>query len=62
MLRLAFDMRYLWNEQVVLDGTKLRAALPDFRITPLGEALTTTLMALSERAGVPLSGSIAKAA
>jgi nucleoside-diphosphate-sugar epimerase len=62
MLRLAFDMRYLWNEQVVLDGTKLRAALPDFRITPLGEALTTTLMALAERAGVPLSGSIAKAA
>jgi nucleoside-diphosphate-sugar epimerase len=62
MLRLAFEMRYLWEEQVVLDDAKLRAALPAFRKTPMREALTTTLLAWAARAGVPLSRSLANAA
>jgi nucleoside-diphosphate-sugar epimerase len=62
MLRLTSDMRYLWNEQVVLDGAKLRATLPDFRTTDLREALTATLMVLAARAGVPLSRALPKAA
>lgn len=56
-LRLALEMRYLWNEQVVLDGEKLRATLPDFRTTRLDEAVMTTLRALADRAGVSLTGS-----
>jgi hypothetical protein len=55
-------MRYIWDEQVVLDDAKLRAALPGFRETPLREALTTTLMAWAARAGAPLSRSLANAA
>jgi nucleoside-diphosphate-sugar epimerase len=62
LLRLASDMRYLWNEQVVLDGTKLQATLPAFRTTPFREALTTTLMDLAAKAGAPLSRSLANAA
>ena len=58
MLRLAFEMRYLWDEQVVLDGTKLRATLPSFSETPLPEALTSTLLTLAARAGVPLTRSL----
>ena len=53
-MRLALEMRYLWNEQVVLDGQKLRGALPDFRTTPLDEAVMTTMRALADRARVSL--------
>jgi len=61
-LRFAFEMRYLWDEQVLLDGTKLSAALPGLRATPLREALSLTLLALAARAGVPLTRSLANAA
>jgi hypothetical protein len=37
-------------------------ALPDFRTTPLDQAVTTTIRALAERAGVPGARSLADAA
>jgi hypothetical protein len=47
-LRLALEVRYLWDEPVVLDGKKLRRTLPEFETTPLGEALAATLAAWSD--------------
>jgi nucleoside-diphosphate-sugar epimerase len=43
MLRHILTVRYLWDEPVVLDGSKLRLTLPDFSVTPLGEAVAATL-------------------
>jgi nucleoside-diphosphate-sugar epimerase len=39
MIREVLEMRYLWNVPHRLDGTKLAAALPEFRATPLDEAM-----------------------
>ena len=39
LLREVMEMRYLWRVPHGLDGARLRAALPDFRPTPLAEAL-----------------------
>ncbi len=33
------EMRYLWNTPHSLDGTKFRTLLPEFKTTPLNEAL-----------------------
>lgn len=46
-LRLTLEVRYLWDEPVVLDGSKLRRTLPAFRTTPLDVALDAMLDALS---------------
>lgn len=43
MARHILDVRYLWDEPVVLDGTKLKHALPDFTVTPLDDAVRATL-------------------
>jgi len=43
MLRLLLSVRYLWTEAVVLDGAKLCRTLPEFRVTPLDEAVQSTL-------------------
>lgn len=43
MVRLILSVRYLWDEPVVLDGSKLKRILPDFTVTPLEEAVAATL-------------------
>jgi len=43
MLRAVLDMSYLWRVPLRLDGSKLRRALPELRVTPLGQALQATL-------------------
>jgi nucleoside-diphosphate-sugar epimerase len=43
MVRELFEMRYLWNEPVRMDGGKLRALLGEVPHTPLQEAVTATL-------------------
>jgi nucleoside-diphosphate-sugar epimerase len=43
MMREVNEMLYLWSGTVLLDDTKVRAAFPDFRETPLNTALTETL-------------------
>lgn len=54
MLRCLLTMRYLWEEPVLLDGAKLRAALPALRVTPLAEAVGTTLAHLAEERRIAL--------
>lgn len=43
LMREVLEMRYLWNRAHRLDGSKLRAALPAFVPTPLGEAMQTAM-------------------
>ena len=50
MVRHILDVRYLWDEPVVLDGSKLRSTLPAFTVTPLEEAVTVTLAPVRTRA------------
>lgn len=38
-----FEMRYLWSLPHRLDGTRLAELVPDFRPTPVGEALKLSL-------------------
>jgi nucleoside-diphosphate-sugar epimerase len=45
-MREVRKMRYLWNEEVLMDGSRLRAFLPDLRETPPDVALTASLDAL----------------
>jgi nucleoside-diphosphate-sugar epimerase len=54
LLKQLGTMRYLWEEPVLLDGSKLRRALPDLRVTPLDTAVTTTLRHLAAARGVAL--------
>ena len=37
------EMRYLWNKPHQIDGAKFSALLPDFKMTPLSEALPLAL-------------------
>lgn len=41
VLREVIEMRYLWDTPHRIDGTALRAALPDFVPTPLSEAMAS---------------------
>jgi nucleoside-diphosphate-sugar epimerase len=50
-LRELLEMRYLWQEPVRLDGSKLRAFLGGYRVTPLDEAIGATLQARYAEAG-----------
>lgn len=43
MLREMLELRYLYHQSVILDGSKLRRTLPDFRETPIAEAIRVTL-------------------
>lgn len=45
-MREVRKMRYLWNEEVLMDGARLRAFLPDLRETPPAVALKASLDAL----------------
>lgn len=41
LARHLLEMRYLWDKPHQMDGTALRAILPDFRETPISEALAS---------------------
>lgn len=43
LMREVVEMRYLWQRPHQLDGAKLRRALPDFRPTPVREAIAACL-------------------
>jgi nucleoside-diphosphate-sugar epimerase len=43
MVRLILSVRYLWDEPVILDGSKLKRTLPRFSVTPLEEAVMASL-------------------
>ncbi len=43
MGRCLLEMRYLWNTAHRLDGSHIRSQLPDFKETPLSEALPQAL-------------------
>jgi hypothetical protein len=49
VMRELMEMRYLFEQAVVLDGARLRQLLPDYADTPLDEAIRATLE--SYRAG-----------
>jgi nucleoside-diphosphate-sugar epimerase len=51
MLRLLLSVRYLWTEAVLLDGEKLHRTLPEFRVTPLDEAVKRTLTWMATKHG-----------
>lgn len=39
LMREVLEMRYLWQRPHAVDGTKLRTTLPEFRETPVAEAI-----------------------
>ena len=43
VVRELMELRYLYDQSVILDGSKLRRTLPDFKETPLAEAIHVTL-------------------
>ena len=43
LMREVLEMRYLWDRPHAIDGSKLRAALPDFRETPVAEAIAHSI-------------------
>jgi nucleoside-diphosphate-sugar epimerase len=43
MIRELMEIRYLYDQSVILDGSKLRHTLPDFKDTPIAEAIRATL-------------------
>ncbi|MEL6464020.1 MAG: epimerase [Pseudomonadota bacterium] len=43
LMREVQEMRYLWERPHAIDGTKLRAALPGFRMTQAGQAVAACL-------------------
>lgn len=64
MVRHILDVRYLWDEPVLLDGAKLRRTLgghADFTVTPLDEAVAGALglPARAELSAVPRGGVLA---
>jgi len=46
VMRELWKMRYLWKEEVLLDGSQLKAALGEVPHTPLDEAVYSDLVAL----------------
>lgn len=43
LMREVAEMRYLWTTPHEVDGAKFRAAVPDFKATPLQDAITAAL-------------------
>lgn len=43
VVRELFELRYLWDESLILDGSKMKQLLPEFRPTPLDEAVRQTI-------------------
>lgn len=48
VIREVYEMLYLYENTVLLDDTKVRTLFPDFRETPVKEALTETLTWFAE--------------
>jgi len=42
-VRELMELRYLFDQSVILEGSKLRRTLPDFKETPIAEAIRVTL-------------------
>jgi len=42
-VRELMELRYLFDQSVILEGSKLRRTLPDFKETPIAEAIRATL-------------------
>ncbi len=55
-IREVVEMRYLWDVPHAIDGAKLAAALPDFRPTPLRDALSDALYDVRSSPASPASG------
>jgi nucleoside-diphosphate-sugar epimerase len=47
LIREVLEMRYLWNVPHAIDGSRLQETLPNFRPTPLPEALDDVLPSLA---------------
>lgn len=43
VVRELMELRYLYDQSVILEGSKLRRELPDFKETPIAEAIRITL-------------------
>jgi nucleoside-diphosphate-sugar epimerase len=43
VIRELMELRYLFDQSVILEGSKLRRTLPNFRETPIAEAIRVTL-------------------
>ena len=43
VIRELLELRYLYDQSVILEGSKLRLTLPDFKETPIAEAIRVTL-------------------
>ncbi|MGA8182182.1 MAG: NAD-dependent epimerase/dehydratase family protein [Terriglobia bacterium] len=43
VIRELMELRYLYDQSVILEGSKLRRTLPDFSETPVAEAIRVTL-------------------
>jgi len=48
-VRELMELRYLFDQSVILDGSKLNRTLPDFKETPIAEAIRLTLESYRER-------------
>jgi len=47
-VRELMELRYLFDQSVILEGSKLRKTLPDFKETPIAEAIRVTLESYQE--------------
>lgn len=53
LMREVLEMRYLWNRPHAVDGGKLRAALPEFRPTPVAAAISRSVLMDTYTYGAP---------
>lgn len=51
VVRELMELRYLYDQSVILDGSKLRRTLPDFKETPIAEAIRVTLESYQKLSG-----------
>lgn len=61
LFRELYEMRYLWDEPVIIDDAKLRATLDDVPHTPLDEAVAMTLAANAPQAAEQSSATLTEA-
>lgn len=51
VVRELLELRYLYDKSVILDGSKLRQTLPNFKETPIAEAIRVTLESYQKPSG-----------
>lgn len=51
VVRELIELRYLFDQSVILDGSKLRRTLPGFKETPIAEAIRVTLESYQKTPG-----------